>query len=47
MEIDEIRTAIRDDKYRLTVHTVVRSKERGITTLDMEEAILGGEIIEE
>lgn len=47
MEIDEVRTAIRNGKYRLTVHAIVRSKERGITIQDMEEAILGGEIIEE
>jgi len=47
LEIDEIRAAIREGKYRLTVHAIIRSKERGISARDMEEAILGGEIIEE
>ena len=47
MDIDEIRAKIREGKYRLTVHAAVRSKERGITTQDMEDAILNGEIVEE
>lgn len=47
MDIDRIRTKIREGDYRLTVHAAIRSKERGITTRDMEAAILNGEVIEE
>lgn len=38
---------IRQGEYRLTAHAGVRSKERAITTDDIEAAILNGEIIEE
>ena len=47
MELEHIRKRIQKSQYRLTVHAAVRSKERGITTSDMEAAILNGEIIEE
>ena len=47
MDIEKIRAKVREGNYRLTVHAVVRSKQRGIKTEDMEKAILNGEIIEE
>ncbi|NPV80488.1 MAG: DUF4258 domain-containing protein [Firmicutes bacterium] len=47
MDIEKIRTKIREGSYRLTTHAAIRSKERGITAGDMEAAILNGEIIEE
>lgn len=47
LDIEKIKSRIKDGKYRLTVHAATRSKERGITTADMETAILNGEIIKE
>lgn len=47
LEIEKIKAKIRDGNYRLTVHAVLRTKERGITTADMEAAIFNGEIIKE
>ncbi|NPV53236.1 MAG: DUF4258 domain-containing protein [Firmicutes bacterium] len=47
MDIDEIRARIKGGSYRLTAHATVRCKERGITTKDMETAIINGKIIEE
>jgi hypothetical protein len=47
LEIEDIKARIKDGKYRLTVHAATRSKERGITTADMEIAILNGQIIKE
>lgn len=47
LNIEEIRAKIKDGNYRLTVHTAIRSKERGISTTDMETAIVNGEIIKE
>lgn len=47
LNIEEIRAKIKDGNYRLTVHAAIRSKERGISTTDMETAIVNGEIIKE
>ena len=47
LDIEKIREKIKQGNYRLTVHAAKRSKERGITTADMESAILNGEIIKE
>ena len=47
MDIEKIRARVREGNYRLTVHAVIRSKQRGIKTEDMESAILNGEVIEE
>jgi len=47
LDIEKIREKIKQGNYRLTVHIAKRSKEWGITTADMESAILNGEIIKE
>jgi len=47
LDIESIRVRIRDGNYRITVHAATRSKERGISTTDMETAIVNGEIIKE
>jgi hypothetical protein len=45
--MEKIRESIKGGNYRLTVHAATRSKERDITTADMETAIMNGEIIKE
>jgi Domain of unknown function (DUF4258) len=47
MDINLIRSKIRDDKYELTLHAIRRRTERKISTRDIEDVILNGEIIEE
>jgi hypothetical protein len=41
-----IRSHIRAKGYRLTKHATIVRLERGITTNDMERALLAGEVIE-
>jgi hypothetical protein len=47
MEIDEIRTRIGSGNYRFSDHAVKRMIKRSIDRIEIEEAILRGEIIEE
>jgi hypothetical protein len=47
LDIEKIRERVKAGNYRLTVHAATRSKERGITTSDMETAIISSEIIKE
>ena len=47
MDINEIRDMIKKDRYDLTVHALKRRIERKISTSDIENAIVNGEIIEE
>ena len=41
-----IRDHIQAKRYRLTKHATVVRLERGITTAELEQALLNGEIIE-
>jgi hypothetical protein len=41
-----IRSRVRAKRYRLTRHATIVRLERGITTVEMEQALLNGEIIE-
>ncbi|MCK5562010.1 MAG: DUF4258 domain-containing protein [Thermoplasmata archaeon] len=47
MDINEIKAKIKANKYDLTFHALKRRIERKISTLEIENAILNGEIIEE
>ena len=47
MDIQEIINKVRNDKYDLTIHALKRRIERKITTSEIENAIINGEIIEE
>jgi hypothetical protein len=47
MEIGEIRVRISDGNYRFSDHAVKRMIKRSIARIEIEEAILCGEIIEE
>jgi hypothetical protein len=47
MEIDDIRIKIRTGDYRFSDHAVKRMMWRSIDRIEVEEAILSGEIIEE
>jgi len=47
MDINPIRSKIKNDEYELTLHAIRRRVERKISTHDIENAILNGEIIEE
>jgi len=47
MELDEIRAEITTGNYRFSDHAVKRMIRRSIDRIEVEEAILKGEIIEE
>jgi hypothetical protein len=47
MELDEIRAEISVGNYRFSDHAVKRMIRRSIDRIEVEEAILKGEIIEE
>ncbi|MEE8403598.1 MAG: DUF4258 domain-containing protein [Candidatus Hydrothermarchaeaceae archaeon] len=47
MDINLIRSKIKDEEYELTLHAIRRRIERKISTRDIETVILNGEIIEE
>ena len=47
MELDEIRAEITTGNYRFSDHAVKRMIRRSIGRIEVEEAILKGEIIEE
>ena len=47
MELDEIRAEITTGKYRFSDHAVKRMIRRSIDRMEVEEAVLRGEIIEE
>jgi hypothetical protein len=47
MEIDRIRAEITSGNYRFSDHAVKRMIRRSIERIEVEEAILTGEIIEE
>ena len=47
MELDEIRVEISTGNYRFSDHAVKRMIRRSIDRIEVEEAILKGEIIEE
>jgi len=47
MELDEIRTEISAGHYRFSDHAVKRMIRRSIDRIEVEEAVLIGEIIEE
>jgi hypothetical protein len=46
-QIFRIRAKVRAGDYRFTIHSLERRIERSITKSDIEEAILGGDIIED
>jgi hypothetical protein len=46
-QISLIRFKIRSGEYRFTFHSLERQIERSISTNEIEEAILNGEIIED
>ena len=47
MEIDAIRAKIRARDYRFSDHAVKRMIKRSIDRIEIEEAVLSGEIIED
>jgi hypothetical protein len=47
MDINLIRSKIQKEEYELTLHAIKRRIERKISTDDIEQAVLTGEIIEE
>ena len=47
MKIIDIQDKIKKEEYRISDHAVKRMIQRKIERLEMEEAILSGEIIEE
>ena len=47
MELDEVQSEIRTGNYRFSDHAVKRMIRRSIDRMEVEEAVLRGEIIEE
>jgi hypothetical protein len=47
MELDEVQSEIRTGNYRFSDHAVKRMIRRSIDRMEVEEALLRGEIIEE
>jgi len=47
MDINPIRSKIKEDEYELTLHAIRRRVERKISTRDIENVILNGKIIQE
>jgi hypothetical protein len=47
MEIEEIRVKITVEEYRFSDHAVKRMIKRNIERIEIEEAVITGEIIEE
>jgi hypothetical protein len=47
MEIEEIRVKIAVEEYRFSDHAVKRMIKRNIERIEIEEAVITGEIIEE
>lgn len=47
MDINIIKEMVKNKKIRWTNHVVIRILQRNITQLDIETALLNGEIIEE
>lgn len=47
LNIDIIKQMIKNEKIRWTNHVVIRLFQRNISQLDIEKALLNGEIIEE
>jgi hypothetical protein len=47
MEIEEIRVKISVEEYRFSDHAVKRMIKRNIERIEIEEAVITGEIIEE
>ncbi|MBZ0109261.1 MAG: DUF4258 domain-containing protein [Candidatus Scalindua rubra] len=45
--MEEIKSNVRDGKYRFTIHALERRIERDISKNEVEDSILNGEIIEE
>ncbi|KHE92336.1 hypothetical protein S225a_03100 [Candidatus Brocadiaceae bacterium S225] len=45
--LEEIKSNVRDGKYRFTIHALERRIERDISKNEVEDSILNGEIIEE
>ena len=45
--LEEIKSNVRDGKYRFTIHALERRIERDISKNEIEDSILNGEIIEE
>ena len=43
--LDQIRVAIRDGAYDMTVHAVEEMAEDGLDLMDVEAAILNGRVI--
>ena len=47
MDIERIQDLCRKDRFELTAHAILRFQQRGIASVEIQESILGGEIIEE
>ena len=47
MDFEEIKQHVKDKKYLVSIHAEEELVKDGLTTKDVEEAILSGEVIEE
>ena len=47
MNLSEIRNKIIKKEYRLTVHCLERMVERDISRIEIEQAVISGEVIED
>jgi hypothetical protein len=47
MDIEEIKAKIRDDQYLYSLHAEVERRVDELTFAQVEEALLGGEILEQ
>lgn len=44
--LEEIKSNVKNENYRYTVHSLERRIERNISNVEVKKAIVGGEIIE-
>ena len=47
MNIEDIRDAVRNDRYQITNHAREEAKEDGISVENLDDSVLSGEIIED
>ena len=47
MELDEIRRAFTEKRFRFTIHGIEQRINKNISSQEIEQAILNGEIIED
>lgn len=47
LDINEIKKMVKNEKIRWTNHIMIRLLQRNITQIDIENALLNGEIIEQ